>query len=684
MANVNIDVQLKVIGNGVQAIAAGTKELLALEKQAASASGSFKKIGETAAGVFAGNLLTKGFELAGQAVNFFTNTIGDAISAASAQEDAINRLNVALAASGNFSKEASQDLQEFANQLQATTKFEDDAILNTSALIATLTGLSGQGLKDATLATANLSAALGKDLDASAQIVSKALEGNVEALKRYGIEVKKGATDSETLDNVLKSLNNQFGGAAAGQVNTFSGSLISLKNTFGDLLEELGFAITQNPAVIAAFNAIKQSLLSLGQFIKDNSASISEFIGQIITFGATAATVTIAVIDPIVRVVDAVVQVIEGTIQIAVSAFVALKEAARGNIQGAFEALKAGAIDAATGVRDAFTGDSVLGTVGVELAKIEQASKKGFDALKSGASTSVEPVNALKEKIVELSAAQLAYAEQGRALASASNENAAAQFTAALEQERLFLEQGILTQEEFFLRQQELRQAQYDEELNQLIAAENAKLITAEQFNQAKKVQSQKLANDVQKIEIDKTKHAKEQEKQRAENFKSTLGTISSLQSSSSKELFAIGQAAAIATATIDGIAAVQKALASAPPPFNFALAALVGVATAANIGKIASQKPPGLAKGLTEVPGGFEGDTFPAFLNSGERVVSGPQNQDLKEFITDNRDNRSILESIRDLLAGGGKSVTVNIGGKEIVNILNDEIASGMVLKTG
>lgn len=73
------------------------------------------------------------------------------------------------------------------------------------------------------------------------------------------------------------------------------------------------------------------------------------------------------------------------------------------------------------------------------------------------------------------------------------------------------------------------------------------------------------------------------------DNLKSSLSTIATLQESSSKELQTIGKAAAISTATIDGYAAVQKALASAPPPFNFAIAAAVGVAAAANIAKIAS-----------------------------------------------------------------------------------------------
>lgn len=88
-------------------------------------------------------------------------------------------------------------------------------------------------------------------------------------------------------------------------------------------------------------------------------------------------------------------------------------------------------------------------------------------------------------------------------------------------------------------------------------------------------------------------------------NLQSSFATIATLQESSSKELAAIGKAAAISNATIDGYAAVQKALASAPPPFNFAIAAIVGVAAAANVAKIAGVGGGGGAPSFSPDSGG-------------------------------------------------------------------------------
>lgn len=92
------------------------------------------------------------------------------------------------------------------------------------------------------------------------------------------------------------------------------------------------------------------------------------------------------------------------------------------------------------------------------------------------------------------------------------------------------------------------------------------------------------------------------------QNAQSFFGNLASLSSSENKKLAAIGKAAAVTQATIDGVLAVQKALASAPPPVNFALAAAVGVATAANVASILSQNTAGYAFGGDFEVGGTGG----------------------------------------------------------------------------
>ena len=134
------------------------------------------------------------------------NLLGDAIRGASAEADAINRLNVALAQTGQFSKATSQSLIDFSNGLQATTKFANDSVLEVSALIQTLGRLDQEGLKRATTAALDLSVALGIDVNSAATLVGKAANGNIEAFRRYGVEIQKGKTDAETFANALRTL----------------------------------------------------------------------------------------------------------------------------------------------------------------------------------------------------------------------------------------------------------------------------------------------------------------------------------------------------------------------------------------------------------------------------------------------------------------------------------------------
>ena len=90
------------------------------------------------------------------------------------------------------------------------------------------------------------------------------------------------------------------------------------------------------------------------------------------------------------------------------------------------------------------------------------------------------------------------------------------------------------------------------------------------------------------------------QEEIRKQNFASTLGFISSLSQSENKKLAMIGKAAAISIATIDTYKAANVALASAPPPFNFALAAAVVASGLANVAQISGTK---LAEGGIVMP---------------------------------------------------------------------------------
>lgn len=140
-------------------------------------------------------------------------------------------------------------------------------------------------------------------------------------------------------------------------------------------------------------------------------------------------------------------------------------------------------------------------------------------------------------------------------------------------------------------------------------------------LREANLIDAQSAATALRNIEI----AALEARLQKQRDF---FGTLAGLSRSKNKELAAIGKAAAITQATIDGYLAVQKALSSFPPPFNFIAAAAVGAATAANVAGILSQNASFQTGGSFKVGGNGGPDSkMVAFrVSPGEQVdISTP-----------------------------------------------------------
>jgi len=148
-------------------------------------------------------------------------------------------------------------------------------------------------------------------------------------------------------------------------------------------------------------------------------------------------------------------------------------------------------------------------------------------------------------------------------------------------------------------------------------------------------------------VAINKNKqHAKQF--QQADEF---FGNMASLQNSSSRELFEIGKAAAIAQATISGVQAVMNAQATQPYYLGVALAIGAAVNSAAQIAQIAQTQ----FKGYKD--GGFTG-------NVGTSQVAGLVHG--QEFVMNaaaTAKNRPMLEAMNSGKgAVGSASVSVKI----------------------
>lgn len=103
------------------------------------------------------------------------------------------------------------------------------------------------------------------------------------------------------------------------------------------------------------------------------------------------------------------------------------------------------------------------------------------------------------------------------------------------------------------------------------------------------------------------------------------FGALASATSKGHGVIGAISKAAAVAQATIDGYVAVQKALASAPPPWNYIAAAAVAIRTGTQVAGILSTNVGSFATGGQFIVGGRSGvdkNNINMNLTKGERVT--------------------------------------------------------------
>lgn len=147
-----------------------------------------------------------------------------------------------------------------------------------------------------------------------------------------------------------------------------------------------------------------------------------------------------------------------------------------------------------------------------------------------------------------------------------------------------------------------------------------------------------------------RTRIAIMQNEARLSGTKDFFGNLASLSSSGNKKIAAIGKAAAVTQATIDGVLAVQKALAAPPGwPYNAPQVIAVGISAAANVAKIAGFKE-----------GGYTGDV-------GTSTVAGVVHG--REYVVNaeaTARNRAALDAMN-----AGATLNGGAGGKPNVSIV-------------
>lgn len=461
-----------------------------------------------------------------------------AISAFKTQEESVNRLNQALINTGDFTAEASKDMQAFSAELQKNSTFGDEIINNQLALAKSF-GVSNDEAKKLVQAAADLSAATGMELSSAVKNLGKTMAGltgelgeSVPALRNLTAEQLKAG---EGIDLVA----NQFSGSAKAMTQGL-GALDQMANAVGDLWESVGQTIS--PIVSLAAQALTD-LAVQGQ----NATGFMNGLSSVVDFVAIA--------------------------------FIRLKN----GVMVLGETLGTGLAASIQSVSLAFSG---------EFTKAKQVAMLGMEEVKN---VVIERAKTQDDELAAISAAreEKEAAQRERELAMVEQSEARkTEVLQAKESERqvALLEQRILEEEDRIARQ--------ELELQMLGTHEQAKIdLQLAYLNQKltnEKNAEKKLALERQKAHLLEKKELTELDKFRAfmnssqvTGKQQTFRTISGLARSENKELAAIGKAAAIVDIGINTARGIGQALGAFPPPISFIMAGLVGAAGAAQIAEV-------------------------------------------------------------------------------------------------
>lgn len=236
----------------------------------------------------------------------------------------------------------------------------------------------------------------------------------------------------------------------------------------------------------------------------------------------------------------------------------------------------------------------------IAVAKLREEDAKAAEILKLK-KTTIDQVAAATGKLTD---AQLEQEAKGRMILSQALQE---RKEAGLEQEALGRQ--ALTQAQQVQREQALEQEALGRQILETARKEASEKIALQESLGAA------IAHNA-KMEYEETKRSEELKTEaRLASFSAATSLAEALLTFShgkSRALFSVWKAAAISQAIVDTYAAANKALASAPPPYNFALAAAVTAAGLANVARISTTQFGGAGGGGGGSVGGAGGGGTP------------------------------------------------------------------------
>lgn len=160
-----------------------------------------------------------------------------------------------------------------ATELMSKTLFDDDEIVRAQSLVAAFVKEEDK-IKSLIPLIQDMATAKQMDLAGAADLVTKTLAGEMNALGRYGIKVEGAAGSSERLAMIQKGLNDAFGGQAEAAAKVGTAALTQLTNEYGNLQEVIGKLTISQQNQEGSFTKI----------LTNATRGVTEFLGEVATW----------------------------------------------------------------------------------------------------------------------------------------------------------------------------------------------------------------------------------------------------------------------------------------------------------------------------------------------------------------------------------------------------------------
>jgi len=252
------------------------------------------------------NLLQRGF-------GALTALIRDTAGAALDQERVMTRLASTLDRAGISADVHSERIRGFLADIQATTRFGDDAtaqaisniVLTTQAINPTI-----DEIERMTRLAADFAEVSGQDISQAARLVGRAVGDQITVVERYigsldsFIEQARnelGPAASESAVS-MAALERAIGGASAA-INPMDRNLAGLRNAFGDVREAIGAFIIENEDAARAVQRLEEFLLGVAAAF-DPAAEGANTFGRALADLAEFADNSISLVLDLTRALD--------------------------------------------------------------------------------------------------------------------------------------------------------------------------------------------------------------------------------------------------------------------------------------------------------------------------------------------------------------------------------------------